>query len=71
MTSAIKSRMSKPSPRALITGAVLLVGVLLVTLLLPFILHDLGYAQGPVEAKKYAIDYPGKQFGIGSTIHRY
>ena len=57
MTSAIKSRMSKPSPRALITGAVLLVGVLLATLLLPFILHDLGYAQGPVEAKKFAIDY--------------
>ena len=58
MTSAIKSRMSKPSPRALITSAVLFVGVLLATLLLPSILQDLGYAQGPVEAKKFAIDYP-------------
>ena len=58
MTSAIKSWMSKPSPRALITGAVLLVGVLLATLLLPFILQDLGYAQGPVEAIKVEKEFP-------------
>ena len=64
MTSAIKSRMSKPSPRALITGAVLLVGVLLATLLLPFILNDLGYAQGPVEAKKFARDFDENDTGL-------
>ena len=39
------------------TGAVLLVGVLLMTLLWPSLIHDLGYAQGPVEAKKFTRDF--------------